>query len=91
MALYQQNHDRRWFLRQVSKTVAIGLGVSLYPAVRAGATSQAPVRCCALTGNCSPCHPLSDAALWCASIGCCTCEAGGLDQFGCKTYSFPPC
>jgi hypothetical protein len=80
--------DRRRFLRRLGGTIAVGLGIALFPAARAKA---AITRCCALTGNCGPCHPLSDAALWCSSIQCCVCEAGGLDDHGCKNYSFPPC
>ncbi len=86
-----ERKDRRGFLKQVAKTAAVGLGIALYPAVRANATTQAPVKCCALSGRCPPCEPLSDASLWCDSLQCCVCEADGLDEDGCYTSQFPPC
>jgi hypothetical protein len=87
-----ESQDRRQFLRNLGKTLAVGLGIALVPAARAGAKAQNITRCCALSDHCATqsCPP-SDARLYCQSIGCCVCESGGLDQFGCKDYSFPPC
>jgi|SwirhisoilCB2_FD_contig_31_15531846_length_600_multi_9_in_0_out_0_2 hypothetical protein len=90
-----QRNDRKGFLAQVAKTAAVGFGIALYPSLakasRSNSSTDEIVRCCALTGNCNPCNPVTDAALWCASLSCCVCESGGLDEQGCKNYGFAPC
>lgn len=86
-----ERKDRRGFLQQVGKTAAVGLGIALYPAVRANASTDEIVRCCIAQGQCPGTCPPSDAKLYCSSIGCCVCELDPLDQFGCKNYMQAPC
>jgi len=92
MSFELERKSRSGFLRQVGKTAAVGLGIALYPAVRAHASTDEIVRCCIAGGQCDGqgCPP-NDAKLYCSSISCCVCESGPLDQFGCKNYTLPPC
>ena len=88
---FEHKNNRRGFVRQIAKTAAVGLGIALYPAARASATSQAPVRCCTGTQCLGVSCPPGDARLFCSALGCCVCEAGQLDENGCKSYPNPPC
>lgn len=91
MNIEQDTQDRRKFLRQLGKTLGIGLGIALLPASRAGATAQNIVMCCPNDGRCGPTNCQGSGVFYCLANGgcpaCCICDS----RFSCFTTQFCPC
>jgi hypothetical protein len=82
-----ERHNRRTFLRQLGKTLAIGMGVALVPAARASAGPQNYAYCCPNYSVCPQNKCVTGLPLYCESIGCCVCDY----YSDCHTYTYPPC
>jgi hypothetical protein len=91
MDIEHGTQNRRKFIRQLGKTLGIGLGVALLPASRALAHAQNVVTCCPNDGRCAPRNCQPNGLFYClANAGCpacCICDS----RFSCFTTSFCPC